>query len=107
MKVGLEMLECSYLTYILLKGIFVVDGSLFDMRPVVIDGGDAIMQELRYFAAVGDAQSDKGEDADRGGELFLLGLFYALFWAQQGIEGIEKMGEELEKGGVEVGVEFL
>ena len=95
MKVRLEMLESSYLPYILLEGVFVVDGV------------DTVMQELRYFAAVVDAQSDKGEDADRGGELFLLGLFYALFGAQQGIEGIEEMGEELEKGGVEVGVEFL
>ena len=106
MKVRLEMLESSYLPYILLEGVFVVDGTFLDMCSVVVDGVDTVMQELRYFAAVGDAQSDKGEDADRGGELFLLG-FYALFWAQQGIEGIEKMGEELEKGGVEVGVEFL
>ena len=44
------------------------------------------MQELRYFAAVGDAQSDKGEDADRGGELFLLGLLNAFFGAQQRIK---------------------
>ena len=80
------MLESSDLPYILLEGVFVVDGSLFDMRPVVIDGVDTVMQELRYFAAVGDAQSDKGEDADRGGELFLLGLFYALFGAQQRIK---------------------
>ena len=82
MKVGLEMLECSYLTYILLKGIFVVDGSLFDMRPVVIDGVDAIMQELSYLAAVVDAQSDECEDADRSGELSFLGLLNAFFGAQ-------------------------
>ena len=98
MKVRLEMLESSYLPYILLEGVFVVDGTFLDMCSVVVDGVDTVMQELRYFAAVGDAQSDKGEDADRGGELFLLGLFYALFWAQQGIEGIEEMGEEMEKG---------
>lgn len=107
MKVRLEMLERSDLPYILLEGVFVVDGTFLDMCSVVVDGVDTVMQELRYFAAVGDAQSDKGEDADRGGELFLLGLFYALFGAQQGIEGIEEMGEEMEKGGVEVGVEFL
>ena len=82
MKVGLEMLECSYLTYILLKGIFVVDGSLFDMRPVVIDGVDAIMQELSYLAAVVDAQSDECEDAERSGVLSLLGLLNAFFGAQ-------------------------
>ena len=107
MKVRLEMLESSDLPYILLEGVFVVDGTFLDMCPVVVDGVDAVMQELRYFAAVGDAQSDKGEDTDRGGELVLLGLFYALFRAQQGIEGIEEMGEEMEKGRVEVGIELL
>ena len=80
------MLECSYLPYILLKGIFVVDGTFLDMCSVVVDGVDTVMQELRYFAAVGDAQSDKGEDADRGGELFLLGLLNAFFGAQQRIK---------------------
>ena len=80
------MLECSYLPYILLEGVFVVDGTFLDMCPVVIDGVDTVMQELRYFAAVGDAQSDKGEDADRGGELFLLGLLNAFFGAQQRIK---------------------
>ena len=97
------MLERSDLPYILLEGVFVVDGTFLDMCSVVVDGVDTVMQELRYFAAVCDAQSDKGEDADRGGELFLLGLFYALFGAQQGIEGIEEMGEELEKGEVDKG----
>lgn len=101
------MLESSYLPYILLEGVFVVDGTFLDMCSVVVDGVNAIMQELSNLTTVGDAQSDEGEDADRGGELFLLGLFYALFGAQQGIEGIEEMGEEMEKGGVEVGVEFL
>ena len=107
MKVGLEMLECSYLPYILLEGVFVVDGTFLDMCSVVVDGVDTVMQELSYLAAVGDAQSDKGEDADRGGELFLLGLFYALFGAQQGIEGIEEMGEELQEGRIEVGIKLL
>lgn len=97
MKVRLEMLERSDLPYILLEGVFVVDGTFLDMCSVVVDGVDTIMQELRYFAAVVDAQSDKGEDADRGGELFLLGLFYALFGAQQGIEGIEKWGKSWRK----------
>ena len=53
MKVRLEMLESSDLPYILLEGVFVVDGTFLDMCPIVVDGVDAVMQELCYFAAVG------------------------------------------------------
>lgn len=79
MKVRLEMLESSDLPYILLEGVFVVDGTFLDMCSVVVDGVDTVMQELRYFAAVGDAQSDKGEDAYRGGEQSLLGRVFKIY----------------------------
>ena len=43
------MLESSYLPYILLEGVFVVDGTFLDMCSVVVDGVDTVMQELRYL----------------------------------------------------------
>ena len=64
------------------------------------------MEELGDAAAVLDAQADEGEDAHVGVQRTLLGQSNPALGAQQGIEIIDKVGEQVQEGAVEHLVEF-
>ena len=90
--------EGADFSYVVLKGLLVVDGALLDMRAIVVYRIHAVMQKLGYLAAVGYAQAYEGKDAHGRGQPIPFRPLYALLRAQQGVERLEEMGEEVQEG---------
>ena len=94
-----------YLHYFSLKFISFSQSFVTDTGPVIINGSHGVTEELRYFSAVRDSQSDKGKDAEFGVQQF--SRFGLHRFGKQGIELVYEVGKELQEGHVKVGIELF
>ena len=92
----------TYLPYSVLKLRTVAQGSVLDVCPVIVYCVDAVVQKFCNLAAVGYAESDKGENAYYGVERLVVGWHNAVLWFQQRVELVDKGREQLQECVVEV-----
>ena len=65
------------------------------------------MEEFGDAGRVGDTELDDGENAELHIEPLTLFGDYPLFWFEQGVERLNKVGEDIEKSVVEIGIHLL
>lgn len=95
------------LSHAVLKVSSVAHGSVLDVGSVIIYGVDAVMQKLRYLAAVSYAETYESEYANGCIERLVVGRQDVAFGLEQRIEVVHKRREQLEKSGVEGGVQLV
>ena len=76
-------------------------------QAVVVNGLERVLEELGYASRIGDSDAHEGIDAQFGGEPSFLGGPNLLFFLEQGIETLDKIGVCKEESIVELLVESL
>ena len=71
------------------------DGFVLDTGFVGIDRIDGVFEDAGYFFVVVDAHADQGEDAEVGIQEFMVFQLYFILFAEEVIEPLYKIREEL------------
>ena len=73
------------------------DGFIFDTGFVGIDRVDGVFEDAGYFFIFVDAHADEGEDAQVGVEEFVVFHPDLVFFAEEIVEALDKVGEEFQE----------
>lgn len=104
---GLVFLIESYFLDVFLEVFPVVECSVFDSCPIVVDGVDRIVQEVGDLRRVVDSQPDECEDSDAGVESSVFVDLDLLLGSEECVEVADEVGEEMQECGVETDVEVF